>query len=90
MNNFCVAHYNIQSILNKVDVLGAELKNFDIICLTETWLNPNISDDCPNIDGFQLYRRQVVTTEAIAMVGYVFMQKTMCILFVGQILNSRM
>ena len=43
MNNFSVVHYNIQSILNKVDVLGTELKNFDIICLTETWLNPNIS-----------------------------------------------
>ena len=57
MNNFSVVHYNIQSILNKVDVLGAELKNFDIICLTETWLNPNISDDCLTIDGFKLYRR---------------------------------
>ena len=57
MNNFSVVHYNIQSILNKVDVLGAELKKIDIICLTETWLNPNISDDCLTIDGFKLHRR---------------------------------
>ena len=57
VNNFSVVHYNIQNILNKVDILGAKLKNFDIISLTETWLNPNTSDECLTIDGFKLYRR---------------------------------
>ena len=41
---FSVVHYNIQSILNKVDLLGSELRNFNIICLTEIWLGPNTTD----------------------------------------------
>ncbi|MCG8048051.1 MAG: hypothetical protein N0E48_20935, partial [Candidatus Thiodiazotropha endolucinida] len=56
-NNFSIVHYNVQSILNKVDLLGTELKNFDIICLTETWLNQGVTDDIVTIEGYKLYRR---------------------------------
>ena len=35
-NYFSIVHYNIQSISSKVDLIGSELRNFNIICLTET------------------------------------------------------
>lgn len=38
-------------------MIGAELRNFDIICLTETWLDYRTSDETLNIEGFKLYRR---------------------------------
>ena len=31
-DKFSVVHYNVQSILNKVDIIESELSNFDIIC----------------------------------------------------------
>ena len=42
-----MAHPNVQSIRNKVDLLRLELINdkvFDILTLSETWLNDSISD----------------------------------------------
>lgn len=56
-NNFSIVHYNIQSILNKVDILRTELKTFDVLCFTETWLNQNTTNDCLDIEGFKLFRR---------------------------------
>ena len=38
-------HYNIQSLLPKIDILQAELYTFDIIALTETWSHPGIDTD---------------------------------------------
>ena len=46
-------HYNVQqSILNKLDILTAELSDFDILAFTETWLHPNISDEELQIQSF--------------------------------------
>lgn len=56
-DKFSVVHYNIQSISNKVDVIESELRKFDIICLTETWLDQITTDDSLTINGFKLYRR---------------------------------
>ena len=56
-NNFSIVHYNIQSLLNKVDLIGAELINFDIICLTETWLDRRTTDDALNLEGYKLFHR---------------------------------
>ena len=42
-NKFSVVHYNVQSILNKVDIIQSELQQFDVISLTETWLDNTIS-----------------------------------------------
>ena len=56
LNYFSIVHYNIQSISNKVDLIGSELRNFNIICLTETWLSHNTSDDSLKINEFKLYR----------------------------------
>lgn len=52
-----VVHYNVQSIVNKIDILESELRNFDVICITETWLDQRTSDDILTIKDFKLYRR---------------------------------
>lgn len=54
---FSIVHYNIQSLSNKVDLIESELRNFDVICLTETWLDRRIPDDSIKLNGFNLYRR---------------------------------
>ena len=54
---FSIVHNNIQNITNKVDLIESELGMFDIISLTETWLDHRTSYDDSNINGFNLYRR---------------------------------
>lgn len=50
-NSLCLNHhfsfvqYNVQSITNKLDVLHAELLEFDILAFKKTWLSPNILTD---------------------------------------------
>ena len=44
-HNLSFVQYNVQSIVNKLDVLQAELFEIDILSFTETWLNPNISTE---------------------------------------------
>ena len=38
-------HYNIQSIASKLDILHAELFEFDILAFTETWLSSSLATD---------------------------------------------
>lgn len=57
LNYFSLVHYNVQSILSKVDLIGSELRNFNIICLTETWLGQDTTDESLKINEFSLYRR---------------------------------
>lgn len=38
-NHLSFVHLNVQSIRHKLDVLYAELSNFDILAFSETWLN---------------------------------------------------
>ena len=54
---FSVVNYNIQSIFNKVDLIGSEFRTFNIICPTESWLGPNTTDEALRIDDYRLYRR---------------------------------
>ena len=56
-DKFSVIHYNIQSISKKIELIEAELSNFDIICLTETWLDYRTTDDTLALKGYNLYRR---------------------------------
>ena len=51
-SKFSMVHYNIQSLANKIDIIESELKDFDIICLTETWLDRRISDTDIELNGF--------------------------------------
>ena len=47
-NNLSFVHYNVQSVVSKLDVLHTELFDFDILAFTEAWLNPIVdSDDLP-------------------------------------------
>lgn len=52
-------HYNVQSLLNKVEVLEAEFSSFDIISFSETWLNSNISNDDLKFSEFHFPERKV-------------------------------
>ena len=56
-NKFSIIHYNIQSISKKKDLLEAELSNFDVICLTETWLDQRTADNGIKFNGYTTYRR---------------------------------
>ena len=38
-------HYNVQSIVPKLDILISELSDFDILAFSETWLNPTITGE---------------------------------------------
>ena len=40
--NLSFVHYNVLSIVNKLDILYAELLDFDILAFTETWLSPAV------------------------------------------------
>jgi hypothetical protein len=39
--NLSLVHYNVQSLLQTLDILYAELNDFDILVFSETWLNVN-------------------------------------------------
>ena len=43
--NFSIVHYNIQSLVGKLDLIQTELSYFDVIALSETWISNNVSTD---------------------------------------------
>ena len=45
VHNLSIVHYNVQSIFSKLEILHAELFEFDILAFTETWLGPTIDTD---------------------------------------------
>ena len=51
-NHLSIVHYNVHSIVNKIDILSAELSEFDILAFSETWLNPSIKNDRLLIDSY--------------------------------------
>ena len=59
-DKFSVVHYNVQSISNKIDILESELRNFDIICLTETWPDERALNDTISLNEYNVYRRDRV------------------------------
>jgi hypothetical protein len=50
---------NARSIVNKIKELKVmiEEENMDIIAITETWLNDNVTDDEVSINGYTLFRK---------------------------------
>lgn len=54
---FSLVHYNVQSLINKKDILFSELCNFSVISISETWLDGRTSDDDIALDGYVTYRR---------------------------------
>ena len=59
-DKFSIVHYNIQSLTNKLDIIESELCNFDIICLTETWLYDRTLNNNLSLIQYDLYRRDRV------------------------------
>ena len=51
--NLSFVHLNVRSLLPKLDHLSVELQNYDIIALTETFLDDSISNEKVHIPGFQ-------------------------------------
>lgn len=50
---FSLVHYNVQSLLPKHDLIETELTKFDLISITETWLNDSVSDSDLTLTGFK-------------------------------------
>ena len=50
---FSLVHYNVQRILQKVDSVELELNNFDVISLTETWLQQSNLDSDIKFQGYK-------------------------------------
>ena len=70
--NLSMVHYNVQSLANKVDLIEPELTNFDIISLTETWLNDSISNEDLTFNEFQIpFRRDRVGDSHGGVIVYV-------------------
>ena len=40
-----VIHINARSLLKKIDLIASEIKDYDIITMSETWLNGDIGND---------------------------------------------
>lgn len=51
-------HYNVRSLLPKLDNLKAECTIFKphVVCICETWLSSDIEDDELSIDGYRIIR----------------------------------
>ena len=47
-------HYNVQSLVPKLDLLTTELNEFDILAFTETWLNPSVPTNDLTIDSYKI------------------------------------
>ena len=53
-HNFSLNHYNVQSAVQKIDILESELSNLNFIGLSETWFNRNINSSDIDISGFRI------------------------------------
>lgn len=58
-NNFSIGHLNVRSLLTHFDEFKTlvEQHNFDILLLSETWLNPGDNTEYFNIPNYNLIRR---------------------------------
>ena len=57
-NHLSVVHYNVQSLVPKLDLLTTELNEFDILDFTETWLNPSVPTNDLTIDSYKISERK--------------------------------
>lgn len=71
-NNFSLVHYNIQSLLNKIDQIELELSHFDVIALSETWLSSVTKEDDIKLANFQdPFRKDRQTNNNSGVIVYV-------------------
>ena len=65
LNPFTICHINARSLcpsdrskrLDEIESILAVKEKIDIICISETWLKPNISDDQLSIQNYQIFRK---------------------------------
>ena len=53
LSSLNIAHTNINGIRNKLDHVSAELSDYEIICVSETKLNPNFPTSKITINGYR-------------------------------------
>jgi exonuclease III len=70
-DSFKIVHYNINSLQNKVHFIEEELGEYDIICITESKLNDQITDEKIKLDGYRLIRRDRKCDNGGGIVTYV-------------------
>ena len=56
--NFSIVHFNVQSLLQKVDIIEPKLSNFDLVSLTETCLNARVSTQDLAFNNYRLPLRR--------------------------------
>jgi hypothetical protein len=56
-NHLNFIHHNAQSLLPKIDHYNSiNVQQYDIISISETWLNPKLPDSLASIEEFQIHR----------------------------------
>ena len=76
-----IGHININRIYSKIDQLEHYIRSndFDIFCVTETWLNDNVSNSHISIDGYKIFRKDRVGKQGGGELIYVKENiKTVC------------
>lgn len=60
---------NARALTNKVDEIQqiTELNSVGTICITETWLSPNVPDSCVVIPGYNLFCKDPITTGGVCI-----------------------
>lgn len=58
IKGFKLIPLNVRSLLPKVNLLRADLHDvsFHVLCINETWLKPNVSDNLIKLEGYNLIR----------------------------------
>ena len=57
-HNLSFVHYNVQSIYTKLEILQAELIEFDILAFSETWLNRSVDTEDLILGSYQSPERK--------------------------------
>ena len=63
-SNISIVHYNVQSFLNKKDILYAELHHFDVVAFSETWLTNNTNNEDILFSNYHVPYRKDRSTDA--------------------------
>ena len=73
LKGLTIFHLNIRSLLYKLDQVKLMLMqaNIDIMCITETWLNNNISNHELTIQGYKLVRKDRTTKRGGGIIAYI-------------------
>ena len=57
-----IVHLNIRSILKHRNEVEVTFSDYDIVCLTETWLNGNVENSVIDLPGFIVCRQDREST----------------------------